>query len=418
MLKIEDLKFKYGNREVLKDISINIDKRDFTGIIGPNGSGKSTLLKNISKILQPESGIIYYDKKLLNDYSAQELARSMAVVPQETQINFDFSVYDLVMMGRNPYQDRWGRITEEDKNIVKESMELTDTVKFKDKNINELSGGEKQRVIIARALAQKPEVLLLDEPTASLDINYQREIYSLLSYLNNKLKITIIAVSHDLNLTGQHCDNIVLLKEGSIYKAGIPEEVLTAENIGEVYNTEVIVKASTLTGKPYVTLVPKTFNPHEHKKYKDIKIHVICGGGTGKELLEVLDRKGYILSCGVLNQGDADWEMARRLNIELVEVPPFVAIDDKHRTENIELMRNSNLIVVSNTPFGHGNLSNLTQLAELEDKDIILCASRDIEERDYTGGQAIKYWEELLKRDNCYLVNNIQKLFLILDNMN
>jgi len=414
VLKIEDLIFKYGDMEILKSINIDIEKKDFSGIIGPNGSGKSTLLKNISKILQPESGVIYYDRKLLNEYNAQELAKSMAVVPQETRINFDFSIYDLIMMGRNPYQDRWGRIKEEDKKIVKRSMELTDTFKFKDKNINELSGGEQQRVIIARAIAQQPEVLLLDEPTASLDINYQREIYSLLSYLNNKLDITIVAVSHDLNLTGQYCDKIILLNNGDIFVTGTPEEVLTAKNISEVYNTEVIVKENTLTGKPYVTIVPKTFRPPENRASKNTKIHVICGGGTGKDLLEVLYTKGYVLSCGVLNQGDSDWETARRLNIELVEIPPFVPVDKEHKNKNINLMQKAELVVVCDTPFGNGNVSNLAQVAELTDTNIILFNERDITERDYTGGEAQKYWQEIIKCKDCYLVNNRQELFAII----
>lgn len=403
--------------EILKSINIDIEKKDFSGIIGPNGSGKSTLLKNISKILQPESGVIYYDRKLLNEYNAKELAKSMAVVPQETHINFDFSIYDLIMMGRNPYQDRWGRIKQEDKNIVERSMELTDTIKFRNKNINELSGGEQQRVIIARAIAQQPEVLLLDEPTASLDINYQREIYSLLSYLNNKLDITIIAVSHDLNLTGQYCDDIILLNNGNIFATGTPEEVLTAENISEVYNTEVIVKESTLTGKPYVTIVPKTFREHDHTTTKDIKIHLICGGGTGKDLLEALYSKGYVLSCGVLNQGDSDWEVARRLNLELVEIPPFVPVDKDHKTENINLMKEAELVVVCDTPFGHGNVSNLAQVAELEDKTVILFNNRNITERDYTGGKAKEYWQEIIECEKCYLVDSKKELFAVLDDM-
>jgi len=293
-------------------------------------------------------------------------------------------------------------------------MELTDRAKFRDKNINELSGGERQRVIVARAIAQKPQVLLLDEPTASLDINYQREIYSLLSYLNNELDITIVAVSHDLNLTSQYCDRIVLLNEGGIFATGTPEEVLTAKNISQVYNTEVIIKENTLTGKPYVTIVPKVFRPKEHQISKNIKIHVICGGGTGKNLLKVLYRKGYIVSCGVLNQGDADWEIARRLNIELVEIPPFVPIDKEHRQKNINLMQEAELIIISDTPFGYGNVSNLVQVTEI-DKDLILFVNRDIGEKDYTGGKATQYWQKILQKENCYLINNIKGLFSLID---
>ncbi len=167
---------------------------EFIAIIGPNGSGKSTLIKNLSNIIKPDKGSIYLDYKNLNDLSAQDLAKKLSVVPQNTNVDFDFTVYDLIMMGRNPYQNRWGKITDNDREVVIEAMKLTDTFQFKDRRLMNLSGGEKQRVIIARALAQEPEVLLLDEPTSSLDINYQGEIFDLLSYLNNKKNITIIIV--------------------------------------------------------------------------------------------------------------------------------------------------------------------------------------------------------------------------------
>jgi iron complex transport system ATP-binding protein len=141
VLKLENIDFSYGDIKILNRIDFHLKENEFIGIIGPNGSGKSTLLKNISKLLNPDSGFIYLDKNLLNDYSYKELAKKMAVVPQDTKVNFNFSVYDLVMMGRNPYQDRWGRITKEDKRKVNEAMELTDTKKFKDKSIQNLSGG-------------------------------------------------------------------------------------------------------------------------------------------------------------------------------------------------------------------------------------------------------------------------------------
>ncbi|MFW6270703.1 MAG: ABC transporter ATP-binding protein, partial [Bacillota bacterium] len=199
MIKADKLNYSYQqNKKILKNINFAITRKQFVGLIGPNGCGKSTLLKNISNILKPESGTVYLNKKLLNEYNSKDLAQKMAVVPQETYINFNFTVYDLIMMGRNPYQDRWGKVKKRDKKIIREAMNLTDTYHFKDKMVNTLSGGEKQRVIIARALAQKPRILLLDEPTASLDINYQGEIYDLLSYLNKELDLTILSVSHDL----------------------------------------------------------------------------------------------------------------------------------------------------------------------------------------------------------------------------
>ncbi len=409
MLRIKELDFSYKEKNVLKNINMSIREREFIGIIGPNGSGKSTLLKNISNVLIPDSGIIYLDQELLNDYEPLTLAKQMAVVPQESRINFNFSVYELVMMGRNPYQNRWGRITEKDRSIVEEAMDLTDTWKFKERKITELSSGERQRVIIARALAQQPDILLLDEPTASLDINYCQGIFDFLSHLNKNLKITIIAVSHDLNLTSQYCDRLILLNEGQIYVVGSPEKVLTTANISEVYNTDIKIINNPLTDRPYLILGPGDYN-QDVKSKNGGKIHVICGGGSGKKLLEELYHRGYTLSCGVLNQGDADWEMAKKLNLDLVEIPPFASIDQVALQKNQVYIKRADLVLITNTPFGYGNIANLELISEMEGKKIILQQKNKFYKRDYTGGKARKYWEKIVERKYTYSVADQDEL--------
>ncbi|MFW5992431.1 MAG: ABC transporter ATP-binding protein, partial [Halanaerobiaceae bacterium] len=362
MLKINDLNFKYGEQQVLKEVNLYLWEKDFMGIIGPNGSGKSTLLKNINRHLEPDSGVIYLNERLLNDYSAAELARKMAIVPQDTAVNFDFSVYDLVMMGRNPYQDRWGRVKAVDREKVIESLQLTDTYRFRDKKITELSGGERQRVIIARALAQDPDILLLDEPTASLDINYQREVFDILSLLNRGLNLSILVVSHDLNLSSQYCDRLILLHQGQIYTLGTPGEVLTADNINSVYRTKVLVKENPLTGRPYVIMIPGNesltkkigeFSGEDNKidftnpaAAGSPKIHIICGGGSGLSIMKHLSWAGYKLSCGVVNKGDTDWEMAKKLDIDTVEVAPFNPVDIKSKEKNRILIQKADLVLL------------------------------------------------------------------------
>ena len=387
MLNIKNLCFKYKNEEVLKDIDFHLEKNDFVGIIGPNGSGKSTLLKNISRILDPNEGVIYLDQKLLNEYSSKELAKKMAVVPQNTNVDFNFTVYDIIMMGRNPYQGKWGKINEKDSEIVNEVMEVTDTKYLEDKKINQLSGGERQRVIIARSLAQKPDLLLLDEPTSSLDINYQGEIFDLISELNEKLSLTIIVVSHDLNLASQYCDDLILLSKGKIYAVGSPEEVLTEKNIREVYNTEVIIKRNNITDRPYVTLIPRNYKVKD--THKGERIHIVAGGGSGSELFKRLNKEGYTnISCGVLNQGDRDWETARKLNYKIVEIPPFDYVGEISSGKNKKEMEKAEIIIITNTPFGHGNLGNLKAVSEMGDKEIIVEAKKDFSKRDYTDGKA------------------------------
>jgi len=414
MLKTDKIKFSYGQQKVLKEIDLEIEAGSFIGIIGPNASGKSTLLKNMSRSLKSDSGSIYLDHKLLNDYSALELAKKMAVVPQNTEVNFNFNVYDIIMMGRHPYQKRWSGVSQEDKEIVKEVMEVTDTLKLKRKLIKELSGGEKQRVIIARALAQRPDILLLDEPTSSLDINYQGEIYDLLNYLNQEFNLTIITVSHDLNLTAQYCEELLLLKDGRIFAAGTAAEVLTEENIKAVYNAEVLIKKNPLSEKPFVTLVPE-INRSRKRKQKDFKIHIIAGGGTAQNWLYNLENLGYQLSIGVLNVGDADWQAAKELGIEIVEAPPFIDISETEIQKNRKLIEKADLIILSDLPFGHGNLANLEVLLDYPEKTKILFSNFDIKKRDYIEGKAEKIWNKLLEEaENVYLleekVNLISKI--------
>jgi len=405
MINIKKLEFKYGNIDILKKIDLFLDEESFVGIIGPNGSGKSTLLKNISNVLQPNKGSVIIDNILLSKYRAKDLAKKIAVVSQDTNIDFNFNVYDIIMMGRNPYQDRWGRITAKDKEMVKRAMTLTDTYSLSEKNINELSGGERQRVIIARALAQDPEILLLDEPTSNLDINYQGEIYDILSYLNKELSITIVAVSHDLNLTAQYCEKLVLLDEGQIHSVGTAEEVLTEENIAGVYSTRVIIKNNPLSNKPYVTLIPHAYKKRAEKNSRDFKIHIIAGGGTGERYMELLWQNRYKLSAGVLNQGDADWQTARRLDIDIVEAPPFVDF----RSKDIEAIRNclkkSDLIVVTDVPFGRGNLANLKLVLEFVETPKVLFNTAPIQDRDYTSGKASDLWNKISLHKNTLILN-------------
>jgi len=418
MLEIDKLKFSYDDKNtIIDEINLAINQQEFTAIIGPNGSGKSTLLKNISNLFTPDSGAIYLDSKNLNRIPPRELAQKMSVVPQDTNISFNFTVYDIVMMGRHPYQGRWGRVQDRDREKVEEALALTDTRQFRDRDLNSLSGGERQRVIIARALAQDPEILLLDEPTSSLDINYQREIFDLLSYLNQEKNLTILVVSHDLNLSSQYCSRLILIDRGRIFAGGSPEEVLTEENIGQVYQTEVKVRQNYLTGRPYVVLMPGRAECVPARLQQDFKIHLISGGGTGQELLQQFYERNYHISCGVLNQGDSDWELARRLGCEIVDIAPFSYIEESDLQRNREKIEQADLVVVSELPFGHGNLKNLEQLSGFSDKQIFLLQERNIAERDYTGGQAEKLWQQQLDLHGTRVFTGQQQMMEQIDEM-
>lgn len=255
LLKVDKLFGGYGKVIVIKDVSFDIKRGEFLGIIGPNGSGKSTLLRLMSRVLSPEEGTLLFENKDITTIRLKELCQKIAFVPQDTLISFSFSVWEIVLMGRIPHLGRLQLETKKDFAVAENSLSLTDSLQLKDKSIDQLSAGERQRVIIAKALAQEPTLLLLDEPTSHLDIGHQIEILDLLRKLNRETNLSIVMVLHDLNLASEYCNRIILLNEGKIFKSGSPDEVLTYQNIEAVYKTIVIVNKNPLSSKPYVMLV-------------------------------------------------------------------------------------------------------------------------------------------------------------------
>ncbi|MFH1146792.1 MAG: ABC transporter ATP-binding protein [Pseudomonadota bacterium] len=256
LLEIRSLTAGYKDRPVLNEVSFTADRGSFLGIIGPNGSGKTTLFRVMAGLLKPWSGQVVFDRQDTAKIHPLDLARKIAVMPQGIDSSFPFTAQELVGMGRFPHLDRWQQMQKKDKAAVSHALKLTGTDLVANKPVSELSGGEKQRVFLAQALAQEPELLLLDEPTAHLDIGQQIRILDVIRRLNRSDGMTVIAVLHDLNLASLYCDRLVLLKNGSVCREGTPIEVLTYEIIEAVYETVVIVKENPLTGKPHVFLVP------------------------------------------------------------------------------------------------------------------------------------------------------------------
>ncbi len=256
LLAIDKLRGGYHKQEIIKGISLEISKGDFLGIIGPNGSGKTTLLRLMSRVLKPQGGKILLSGKDIFFLDLKQFCCRVAFVSQDALINFSFSVFEIVLMGRIPHLKRLQAETKKDIMIAEQALIMTDTLHLKDKMINELSSGERQRVLIARALAQEPVLLFLDEPTAHLDIGHQVQILDLLRKLNRNENLTIVMVLHDLNLAGEYCNRVVLLDNGQVFQEGFPEQVLTYQNIEKVYKTVVVVNKNPINSKPYVLLVP------------------------------------------------------------------------------------------------------------------------------------------------------------------
>ncbi|MCL2134025.1 MAG: heme ABC transporter ATP-binding protein [Candidatus Bathyarchaeota archaeon] len=256
-LTINNLSFSYAGIPILKDIALNVELGELVSIVGPNGSGKSTLLKCVNRILKTGPNSILLDGKDASKFSTKELSKLMGYVPQTSISAFPFTVYDVVMMGRKPYV-HWS-VGEQDNEIVVQMMDLLGISHLAMRQFSALSGGEQQKVIIARALAQQPQILLLDEPTSSLDIKHQLDILCILKSLAKSKGHAVIVTLHDLNLASRFSDRLFMLKRGRVYATGTPEEVLTAQNIEEVYEIKTDVSHS-ITGKPVVTPIVEDIN--------------------------------------------------------------------------------------------------------------------------------------------------------------
>ncbi|MFA5323642.1 MAG: heme ABC transporter ATP-binding protein [Smithella sp.] len=255
IISAENIHFSYAAKPVINGISFSFDEARMVAVVGPNGSGKTTLLKIINGTLLPHDGHMLIDGKDTRKWSRKEIAQNVAIVPQEMAVTFPFFAEEIVLMGRFPHLSNYRFENEKDYRIVHEAMEKTDTLEFACRRFDELSAGERQRVLIARALAQEPKVLLLDESTVFLDLKHQAQFLSLLRQLNASQQLTVIFVTHDINLAAQHANRIILLDSGKIYAIGVPAEVITAANIKEVYDVEVGIDSNPHDGSPRVTLL-------------------------------------------------------------------------------------------------------------------------------------------------------------------
>lgn len=409
-VELKNIIFGYDKRKILNDISIDIQSGSFTSIIGPNGSGKSTLLKVISSLISPDNGVVRLEGIDIRAMSQLDIARKVAVVPQENNIEYRFTVQDIVMMGRYPHLARFQTESVRDYKLVGNALDMTNTIHLKDRYINELSGGEKQRVIIARALAQQPKIILLDEPTSYLDIQHQVEVLELLERLNIEENLTVIAILHDINLAARFSSNMILLKDGVIIGKGNPREVITLENLKNAYEIDMIISKNPYSDSPYVIPLSRA---GRGKIIKEERIHVICGGGTGTDLIQRLTTEGYKVTTGVLNIGDSDWEFSQIYDIETIEEAPFTNISDNSYKSNISMIEESDIVILTSIPIGPGNLENLKAFnyaLSIGKRVIFLDQYANQIKYDYTLGDG----EQLIMniRNNCNEnYKNLQELF-------
>ncbi|MFN3346875.1 MAG: ABC transporter ATP-binding protein, partial [Candidatus Bipolaricaulaceae bacterium] len=355
-VRIRGLSLAYSAVPVLDGVDLAVQEGEILAVVGPNGAGKSTLLRAISGALRPQKGVIYLDFRVVWDFSARERAQKLAMVEQGAQPAFDLTVQELVELGRLPHLGRLQGFRAADAAAVAQALAFTGLAHLAHRRWSELSGGERQRALLAMALAQEPEVLLLDEPTAHLDVAHQIELMQLITGFAGKGGTAILAL-HDLNLAAAFAHRVALLCRGRLLACGTPAEVLTPALLREAFGVEALVRTHPLTGRVHVHFL---LNPPRAEKKKG-RILVLGGGGSVEDLLPHLAAE-FAVTLGVVAALDSDYQVAQALGIPVITEAPFSPISDAAYAELCRSIEEAEAVVVGPTWFGPGNLRMLEAL--------------------------------------------------------
>jgi len=412
LLSVHGLTVSYAAHTVLRDVSFDVPQGDLVVVLGPNGAGKTTLLRTIAKVVSPKVGVVLLDGRDIAKLPVRQLMKTLSVVPQSEESVFSFTVQDIVAMGRTPHLPPLAPLSQRDWQIIREAMEATDVWELRDRLFTELSGGEQRRVLIAKALAQEPQLLLLDEPTANLDLHYQLEVVELIQRLNRERGITVLAVLHDLNLAAMLGQRFILMHKGRIYAVGNADEVLTPQNIQQVYGVPVVVTRHPLNGKPIILLAERRI-----PTLRGVKVHVVCGGGTGSEVMAMLTAAGCQVTAGALNRGDSDFEAAQLLGISVVEEQPFMPISQEAFERTKEMIASAEVVVLTDVPFGWGNIVNLKAILEASKGLVVVFNPETIAERDFVNGEASTLLQQIFATKQVVSVHSLSELQRLLVNL-
>jgi iron complex transport system ATP-binding protein len=394
-LVLDQVTAGYGGHTVVEGVSITVEPGEVVGLVGPNGSGKTTLIRVACRALRPVTGSVRLSGRDPYRIRAREAAKLVAVVPQDVVPAFSFTALEMVLMGRTPHLSGWGGGSTHDWARVRAAMVATSVQHLADRPVEELSGGEQRRVVLAQALAQDAPTLLMDEPTTHLDIRHILDVLSIVRALAERDGTAVLAIFHDLNLAAATCDRMIALHRGRVVAEGAPEHVVTSGLLRSVYGVEGEVVADELTGRPSVWVGPPRAVPTPLGR----RAHVIGGAGRGAPLIRRLAAAGYDVSVGVLHATDTDAVVAEQMNLLRVTVPPFSEIDEGSADACREMIRRADLLVVCDAPYGPGNLPNLRIALEAAraGTPTILFERMPIAERDFSGGRATELWGSLRK---------------------
>jgi len=371
LVTLRDVDFAYDERPVLRRISFDLQAGEFVGIVGPNGSGKSTLIDLIDGLLHPTAGEVLIDDVPTRKFRRRQMAREVALVPQHFALDFDLSVREVVEMGAYCRGKNADSCADAELTLARLGVP-----ELAGRRFTELSGGEKQLVVLAQALMQKAKLLLLDEPASALDVSHQLRLFDLLKELNGE-GLSVLCILHDLNLAIHYFDKLLVLSEGEVAAYGPPDEVLRPEIVEAVYGVRAYLHKHA--GRTYLTFSPRLRGDRLGR------VHLVCGGGTGAGLMRELVDAGYDVSAGVLNALDTDEETGSELGLSMAVEAPFSPVGDEAHAENLELMRAADLVMLAAVPVSHGNARNIEAVLEAAAAGTPVWAVRGVLDADFAG---------------------------------
>lgn len=389
----------YGPRLALAGIDLTVGSGEFVALAGPNGSGKTTLIRTVLGFLSPTEGRVELFGERVDALTPRERALRVAWVPQDEAARDDVSLLDYVLYGRYAHQGMLEGESAEDRRLAYALLEEVGLADRAADGILSISGGERQRVILARALAQEPRLLLLDEPTSHLDIGHQLDVLGRVRALARARDVTVVAALHDLNLAARFSDRIVVLARGHIVADGPPGDVLSEAMLRRVWGVAAELRKDPRTGTPFLIPYPlPVARPLKDRPTDHDVVHVVGGGGAAGPYLRALTDAGYLLSAGALHLLDSDSETAHALGVPIAEELPFAPLGEEARRRHRELLEGASAIVVAPFAVGPSNLANLEDLRPYpRQKPLWLVSVPPIETRDFTGGTASLRYAELLR---------------------
>ena len=344
-MKAHDLSVGYS-KAILIDLNFSVRKGEILGVLGPNGSGKSTLLKTLMRALSPLSGRVYINSSDIYSFKPSELAKKMSVMLTERSDAGFLTGFEVVALGRYPYVDAFGRLSQQDREIISECLRLVNAEHLGDRLFSEMSDGEKQKILIARALAQEPEVILMDEPTSFLDARHKIEIMLLLRRIASEKKVAIVLTTHDIELALRICDRVMLVRDGKVVAEGIPEETLSSDVLCSVYGVE------------SASFEIELGSFEIRRNGGESRVHVVCGGGSGANIMRFLAKKNIPFTAGIVHTSDVDYVVARSTAADIVSEMAYTTISDQNFERAKKLVRGK-IIIDTGFPVGEINQRNL-----------------------------------------------------------